>query len=322
MNNRRISIAPMMGYTDRHFRQLARLLSRHVLLYTEMVTTAQLLHGDVPRALRYHPEEHPLALQLGGSDPKALKHCARLGEDFGYDEINLNVGCPSDRVQLGAFGACLMKQPERVAEGIAAMQDAVDIPVTIKTRIGVDDLDAYEHLQHFVCETSRAGCQVFIIHARKAWLKGLSPKENREVPPLHYDVVYRLKQDFPDLEIIINGGVKTLSDIETHLAHVDGVMIGREACANPMLIAEFDRMIFPDSTSSSMDPEQLLADYLPYVTQQVASGEKLRHLMRHLSGLYRGKPGAKCWRRYLAERMDSLVNLSTLKNQPYRRPSC
>ena len=304
MINRRISIAPMMGYTDRHFRRLARLLSRHVLLYTEMVTTGQLMHGDVSRALRYNSEEHPVALQLGGSDPHALSHCARLGEDFGYDEINLNVGCPSDRVQSGQFGACLMKQPELVAECIDAMQHAVGIPVTIKMRIGVDDLDTDENLTDFVKQTAGAGCQVFIIHARKAWLKGLSPKENREVPPLRYDTVYRLKQNFPDLEIIINGGVKTRSDIEAHLLHVDGVMIGREACANPMLITEFDRVIVPDSDFPVVAPEQVLAHYLPYATKEVDCGEKLRHLMRHLSGLYHGKPGAKRWRRHIGEVME------------------
>lgn len=303
MINRRISIAPMMAYTDRHFRMLVRSLSRHTLLYTEMVTTGELLHGDAQGALRYHPEEHPLALQLGGSDPQDLQQCARMGEDFGYDEINLNVGCPSDRVQSGQFGACLMKQPELVAECVVAMMDVVDIPVTIKTRIGVDDLDSDENLAHFVRQTASAGCRVFIIHARKAWLKGLSPKENREVPPLCYDVVYRLKQDFPELAIVLNGGIKTVSDIKVHLDWVDGVMLGREAYANPMLMAEFDGMIFPNAEAdfSIVDPQRVLTHYLPYVAKQVACGEKPRHLIRHLNGLYRGKPGARRWRRHLNE---------------------
>ncbi len=232
--SRRISVAPMMDWTDRHCRHFLRQISRHTLLYTEMVTSGAILHGPRERLLAFHPAEHPVALQLGGSDPAELAECARIGADYGYDEINLNCGCPSDRVQSGRFGACLMAEPALVAECVAAMRAAVSLPVTVKTRIGIDEFDTYEFLHDFVARIAAAGCEIFIIHARKAWLKGLSPKENREVPPLRYDVPARLKADFPQLQIVLNGGVKTLDDVQTHLQTFDGVMIGREAYSNPL----------------------------------------------------------------------------------------
>jgi tRNA-dihydrouridine synthase A len=298
--NRTISIAPMMACTDRHFRYLARLMSRHVLLYTEMLTTGAVIHGDRDKLLGYNDAEHPIALQLGGSDPKALAQSAAIGADFGYDELNLNVGCPSDRVQAGRFGACLMKEPELVADCVDTMKAVVDIPVTIKMRTGVDDQDSYEALCQFVTTVSKAGCQTFIVHARKAWLKGLSPRENRNVPPLQYDLVYRLKHDFPELEIIINGGVKTMEDTQTQLNHVDGVMIGREAYSNPGLIAQFDALC--DSKAPELtDIKAIIKAYLPYAGGQLAKGAKLRSLTRHLVGCFQGEPGARYWRRYLSE---------------------
>lgn len=299
--NRLISIAPMMAYSDRHFRMLMRLLSKHALLYTEMVTTAELLRNKRSRALHYNAEEHPLALQLGGSSPQELAQCARMGEEWGYDEINLNVGCPSDRVNSGQFGACLMKQPTLVADCISAMNDAVNIPVTIKTRIGVDDRDDYESLHHFVQVNAQAGCRVFIIHARKAWLQGLSPKENRTVPPLRYETVYRLKKAFPDLSVVINGGIKTTADVKAHLSHVDGVMVGREAYHSPLFIAELDRVLYPHASSDEFSVKNVLLQYLPYVAKQLSNGVKLHRITRHLLGLCHGKPGARQWRRYLTE---------------------
>ena len=290
----------MMDCTDRHYRMLMRQISRHVLLYTEMVTTGAIIHGDRERLLGYTPAEHPLALQIGGSDPKALAECAKMAQDLGYAEVNLNVGCPSDRVQSGHFGACLMKSPQLVADGVAAMQATVQIPVTVKTRIGVDDQDSYPELQFFIDQVAKAGCQSFILHARKAWLKGLSPRENREIPPLRYDVVYQLKRDFPSLEIIINGGIKTLDEMQKHLQHVDGVMIGREAYSNPYLFAAVDQLFY-GATAEPLSGKMVIAKYLPYVAEQLAKGVPLRRLTRHLVGLFQGQPGARRWRRYLSE---------------------
>ena len=302
--NRIISIAPMMSYSDPHFRMLARLLTRHTLLYTEMITTAELLHGKRSHLLHYNAQEHPLALQLGGSDPNELARCAKMGEDLGYDEVNLNVGCPSSRVQSAQWGACLMKQPETVAEGVAAMLQAVTLPVTVKTRIGVDHLDTYENLHHFVHTVASAGCHIFILHARKAWLQGLNPKKNRSIPPLRYETVYQLKRDFPELTIVINGGIKTIDEMKSHLTQVDGVMIGREAYSNPLLMASFDREFYQQEQAELSHPKMILQQYLPYVSAQLARGVKLRYMTRHLLGLFQGKPGAKRWRHYLSTQDD------------------
>lgn len=296
----RVCVAPMMDYTDRHFRYILRLMSRHTLLYTEMVTTGAILHGRRDRFLAFHPAEHPVALQLGGSDPAELAACARVGAEYGYDEINLNVGCPSDRVQSGRFGACLMAEPGLVADCISAMANACNVPVTVKTRIGIDDLDSYEHLHALIGRVAEAGCRVVIIHARKAWLQGLSPKQNREIPPLRYDVVRRLKSDFPGLDVIVNGGIKTLAEMETHLACLDGVMIGREACSNPYLFADVDRRFF-DSTAPVPARDEIVRACAPYVAAQLAEGVPLARVTRHLLGLYQGQPGARRWRRYLSE---------------------
>ncbi len=295
----RFSVAPMLDWTDRHCRYFLRRISRHALLYTEMVTTGAILHGKGDY-LAYHQEEHPLALQLGGSDPDALARCARLAAERGYDEINLNVGCPSDRVQNGRFGACLMGEAALVAECVAAMQAAVSIPVTVKTRIGIDDQDSYEFLRAFIDTVSAAGCDTFIVHARKAWLSGLSPKENREIPPLDYPRVYQLKQDYPQLTISLNGGVQTMADIQTHLQHVDGVMVGREAYQNPYLLAEVDRLLYDDDHVVP-SRHQVVLDMVPYIEQELAKGNHLAHITRHMLGLFQGVPGARAWRRYLSE---------------------
>lgn len=301
MNNilsRLISVAPMMDCTDRHDRYFLRLISPHALLYTEMVTTGALIHGDYRRFLAFDPFEHPVALQLGGSDPAQLAQCARMGEEFGYDEINLNVGCPSDRVKSGQFGACLMLSPERVADCIAAMHAVVKIPVTIKCRIGVDDHDSYEALCHFMRVNIQAGCRVFIIHARKAWLNGLSPKENREIPPLRYDVVHQIKRDIPECSIVINGGIKTVSVIQEQLQHVDGVMIGREAYSNPYFLAQIEETIF----SNLCDPREVIIEkFIPYIETQLKNKVKLSSMTRHILGLFMGQKGARLWRRTLSE---------------------
>lgn len=295
-----ISVAPMMDYTDKHFRYLLRLISKRTLLYTEMITAPAILHGDRKRLLVYHNDEHPIALQLGGSDPNQLAECARIAEDEGYDEINLNVGCPSSRVQEGRFGACLMKEPELVAACIAAMQSVVNIPVTVKTRIGVDDLDEYAHLHALVNLVSKAGCQTFILHARKAWLKGLSPKENRSVPPLSYETVYQLKQDSPHLNIVINGGIETISAVQAHLKKVDGVMLGRKICQDPYFLANVDALFY-DGTVTSPSRAEVLEDFQIYLKQQVNQGERLTALSRHLLGLFYGTEGARAWRRKITE---------------------
>jgi tRNA-dihydrouridine synthase A len=300
MLDRRISVAPMMDWTDRHDRYFLRLIAPNVLLYTEMLTTGAIIHGDYQRFLRFDPQENPVALQLGGSDPQALARCAKMGEDFGYDEINLNVGCPSDRVQSGRFGACLMLDPALVADCVAAMRAAVKIPVTVKCRIGVDNEDSYEALTRFIKMISDAGCDVFIMHARKAWLSGLSPKQNREVPPLRYDIVRQIKNDFPVLTIVVNGGIKTLAEVEEHLQFVDGVMIGREAYTNPYLLAEIENKIFPDVKRSNSRHE-VMEKFILYVQQQLKENVKLSSMTRHILGLFQGEKGARLWRRYLSE---------------------
>ncbi len=291
----------MMDWTDRHCRYFMRLLSREALLYTEMVTTGALLHGDSARFLRHDPAEQPLALQLGGSDPDALSASARLGEDAGFREINLNVGCPSDRVQNNKIGACLMAEPELVAECIARMQAGVQIPVTVKCRTGIDDLDSFEYLSRFV-ETvaSRGGCRTFIVHARIAVLQGLSPKENREIPPLNYERVYQLKEAFPELEIIINGGIGTLAACDEHLRHVDGVMLGREAYHNPWLLQDVDAQLFglPPTPHTR---REVLDRFLPYMERELAAGTALHHMTRHVLGLFQGQPGGKRFRRHISE---------------------
>ncbi len=292
--NRQLSVAPMMDCTDRHFRYLARLIHPTILLYSEMVTAAAIVHGDRQRLLSFNNTETPLALQLGGSDIAQLTLAAKVGEQFGYDEINLNVGCPSDRVQAGRFGACLMKEPQLVAECVAAMSNVVKLPITVKTRIGVDDQDSYELLCGFVETVKQAGCNSFSVHARKAWLKGLSPRENREIPPLHYEVVYQLKRDFPQLEIIINGGIKTAAAVTQHLQHVDGVMIGRAAYATPMLLATL-------VGGQPVATAAVVESYLPYMQAQLSQGVPLRHLIRPLIGLFHGEAGGRLWRRYLSE---------------------
>jgi tRNA-dihydrouridine synthase A len=297
---RRLSVAPMLDWTDRHYRYFVRLITQHTLLYSEMVTTGALVHGDPQRFLQFDPAEHPLALQLGGSDPNDLARCAKMGANWGYDEINLNVGCPSDRVQNGRFGACLMAEPQLVAECVTAMKNAVTIPITVKTRIGIDDRDRYAELVDFIGAQNDAGCDALIIHARKAWLKGLSPKENRAVPPLRYDVVLQLKKDFPQQSITINGGIKTLTAATELLTTLDGVMIGREAYHNPWMLADADRVIFGDAAAPALTREAILAQFLPYAERQRAAGVPLNALTRHLLGLFQGQPGARAWRRQIS----------------------
>ena len=297
--DRTLSVAPMMDWTDRHCRYFHRLLAPAALLYTEMVTTGAIIHGDADRFLAYNPEEHPLALQLGGSEPEDLAACARIAQQRGYDEINLNVGCPSDRVQRGRFGACLMLEPELVRDCMSAMIDAVDIPVTIKTRLGVDDHYSYQYMSDFVGRVAESGCPVFIMHARMALLAGLSPKQNRDVPPLHYDWVYRLKEKSPDLEVVINGGIASVDEVKNHLEHVDGVMLGRAAYHTPWLLAECQQQLFDKQTIKTR--EDIIESMNLYIERQVKSGVAVKHISRHLLGLFQGLPGAKAWRRYLSE---------------------
>ncbi|WMC11153.1 tRNA dihydrouridine(20/20a) synthase DusA [Oceanimonas pelagia] len=295
----RFSVAPMLDWTDRHCRYFHRLMSRHAQLYTEMVTTGAIIHGKGDY-LAYNDEEHPLVLQLGGNDPEALAHCARLAEQRGYDEINLNVGCPSDRVQNGLFGACLMAEPQKVADGVAAMKAAVSIPVTVKTRIGIDEQDSYEFLCTLVDRVAEAGVDALIVHARKAWLQGLSPKENREIPPLDYERVYRLKRDYPGLTIAINGGIKTLEDARAHLEHLDGVMLGREVYQNPYLLARVDAELFGDG-GPVPSRHQVIRNLLPYIERELSQGTYLGNITRHTLGIFQGMPGARAWRRHLSE---------------------
>ncbi|MDL2342621.1 tRNA dihydrouridine(20/20a) synthase DusA [Deinococcus sp. MIMF12] len=296
-----LSVAPMMDWTDRHCRVFHRTLTRRTLLYTEMVTTGAILHGDRERHLGFSPVEHPVALQLGGSDPAALAECARIAGDWGYDEVNLNCGCPSDRVQSGAFGACLMATPDVVARAVEAMRGATNLPVTVKHRIGIDDLDRYEHLTRFVSTVAAAGGETFIVHARKAWLSGLSPKENREIPPLRYEVVRQLRADFPGLTVVLNGGVLSLEAAREHLSWADGVMIGRAAYGEPYLLATADRDVFGEAVAPPTRREAIEA-FLPYVAAGLEAGQPLNRMMRHTLGLFAGQPGARHWRRTLSER--------------------
>lgn len=298
--DRRLSIAPMMDHTDRHFRFFLRLISKHALLYTEMITSRAIIHGDNERLLGYSESEHPLAIQIGGSDPYELAVCTQIAEDLGYDEVNLNAGCPSDRVQSGRFGACLMTEPDLVAECIYRMQKNAGIPVTIKTRLGVDNRDSYEELVSFIKKVSDAGCNTFIIHARKAWLKGLSPKQNRDIPPLDYEKVYQLKRDFPQSEIIINGGFTGKEDIIQQFPKVDGVMIGRAAYHDPCLLAELECILFED-TADIKSRQEILQEYIKYIEQQLAVGTNLHAMTRHILGLLQGQPGARAFRRHLSE---------------------
>lgn len=293
-------IAPMMEWTDRHCRFFLRQISRHCLLYTEMLTAPAVLHGDRRYLLDFDPAEHPVALQLGGSNPSELAEAAQIGEQAGYDEVNLNLGCPSDRVQSGRFGACLMAEPETVAACVSAMTDAVGVPVTAKIRIGIDDRDSYAELDAFARMLAESGCRTVIVHARKAYLQGLSPKENRTVPPLHYDRVYRLKSDHPGLEIVINGGIRTPGEARSHLQYVDGVMLGREAYHNPWVLAGVDSLFF-HTPERSPAREAVIERMLPYIDRELERGAELKHITRHMLGLYQGVPGARAWRRYLSE---------------------
>jgi tRNA-dihydrouridine synthase A len=316
--NRRFSTAPMMDWSDRHCRAFWRQLSKDALFYTEMVTTGALIHGDSERFLQYSDVEHPVALQLGGSNPAELGQCAKLAQQRGYDEVNLNVGCPSDRVQNNMIGACLMAHPQLVADCVKSMQDNCDIDVTVKHRIGIDDIDSYEHMRDFVATVAATGCNSFTVHARKAILQGLSPKENREIPPLRYELVYRLKQEFPELEIIINGGIKTHQDCQEHLRHVDGVMLGREAYHNPAILMEVDRLYFADANaadksssddytgasggSAGLDARiEAVSSFYPYIEQQLSQGATLHYVSRHMLGLFNGLKGARQFRRHLSE---------------------
>ena len=298
--NRKLSVAPMLDWTDRHCRYFLRLLSKHTLLYTEMVTTGAIIYGKGDY-LGFNNEEHPIAVQLGGSDPSDMARCAVLSQERGYDEVNINVGCPSDRVKNGSFGACLMAQPETVAECVAAMQREVDIPVTVKCRIGIDDMDEDEDFSRFINVVADAGCDTFIVHARKAWLQGLSPKENREIPPLNYPRVHRLKAARPELSISINGGIKTLEETKSQLLDVDGVMIGREVYANPYILANVDEVIFGDDRSEAISRRDLVIKMQEYITRQDDPYFKPWHVARHMLGLFQGQAGGRIWRRYLSQ---------------------
>lgn len=299
MLSHRLCTAPMMDWSDRHCRYFFRQLSPHAVVYSEMITTGALVHGDVPRHLDFNPAEHPVALQLGGSEPADLAHCARLGERWGYDEINLNCGCPSQRVQRGAFGACLMAEPELVADCVKAMQDAVSIPVTVKHRLGLDRSEDYGFVRRFVETLARAGCRTFLVHARNAVLKGLSPKDNREVPPLRYAEVHRLKAEFPELEIVVNGGVASGAQVEVQLARVDGVMLGRTAYHDPYVLADLDHRLFGGGPAPSR--AEIVRRMHRYAVQQVAHGTPLRAIARHMLGLYHGRPGGRRWRQMLSD---------------------
>ena len=311
--SRKFCVAPMMDWTDRHYRYFARLISKETVLYTEMVTTGALIYGDKKRHLQYSLEEHPVALQLGGSNPDELATCAALAEEYGYKEVNLNVGCPSDRVQNNMIGACLMAHADLVKSCLSAMSDTCSLPITIKHRIGIDELDSYQFLSDFVGTVKESGCNTFIVHARKAHLQGLSPKQNREVPPLIYDYVYALKKDFPTSEIIINGGIKTIEDSLGHLQYVDGVMVGREAYQNPWLLADVDAMIYAKKTNS-LTRHDVIRQLYPYIEDQLSKGQKLSYITRHILGIFSGRPGGKRFRRYLSENTHKEnANISTLE---------
>ena len=299
--NRTFCIAPMMDCSDRHSRFFLRLFSKNILLYTEMVTTSAIINGDRDYLLGFSDEEHPIGVQLGGSDPEQLYRVAKICTDYGYDEINLNCGCPSDRVQSGSFGACLMADPELVSECVQALKSGSHLPVTVKHRTGIDQQDDYELFREFVAIQVEAGVDALIVHARNAWLNGLSPKQNRNIPPLKYDWVYRLKQDFADTEIIINGGIKTLEQSLDHLQRVDGVMLGREPYQNPYILHNIDQVIFADSRSQLKSRHTLLQEIYPYIEQHLAEGMSLTKMVRHIIGLYHGEPNARQWRRYLSE---------------------
>lgn len=290
----------MLDWTDRHERYFLRLLSRHALLYTEMITTGALIYGERQRFLEFNDTEHPLAIQLGGSDPADMASCAKMAEDYGYDEVNINVGCPSNRVQSGMFGACLMAKPHLVAECVDRMQAAVNIPVTVKHRIGIDEDDSVEQLFKFVETVAESGCKTFIVHARKAWLQGLSPKENRDIPPLRFEDVYELKRSMPELEIIINGGISDLDTAELQLEHVDGVMMGREAYHNPYIMAQVDQRFY-GAEDAVLTRMEIIEKLFPYIQEEVSKGTRLHAISRHILGLFNGQPGARKWRRYISE---------------------
>jgi len=329
VESRRFSVAPMLDCTDRHARYLYRLMSRHVLLYTEMMATGALLYGKTGKLLVRHTDTSPVAVQLGGSEPDALARCARIIETAEYNEVNLNLGCPSERVQRGQFGACLMQQPARVTECIRAMLDAVSIPVTVKCRIGVDEQDSYTRFADFIGQLQEAGCSIFIVHARKAWLQGLSPKRNRQVPPLRYDYVFQLKEDFPRLTVVLNGGLKDLSVVQNELQKVDGVMLGRAVYDNPWLLSTVDQEIYRQKPTRPLDRAYVIRVYSDYCRQQLISGVPLRTLVRPLFGLFYGQPGARRWRRLLSEYLQqpmatveiieqALCEVSPVSGQPRR----
>ena len=297
--DRRLSIAPMMGWTDKHYRYFMRLISPNTLLYTVMITTGALVYGKKHDLLEYNEEEHPIALQFGGSNPKDLAYCAKLGEEFGYDEININCGCPSDRVQRGKIGACLMAEPDIVAECVDAMMQTVNIPITVKTRIGIDELESYGFLTDFIGKSADKGCKTFIIHARKALLDGLSPSQNRSIPPLRWEVAYKLKKDFPNLNIVLNGGIKTVEHVKTALEHTDGAMIGREAYKNPYFFAEIEKEVF--KTSNILNRDEIVENMFPYIEKHLKQGLPLKDISRHILGLYHGCRGGKKWRQILSE---------------------
>jgi tRNA-dihydrouridine synthase A len=309
MNSSLVSIAPMMDWTDKHCRYFYRLLSKNTQLYTEMITAKAILNGDKNRLLDFNAVENPLTLQLGGSDPIEMAKCALIAQDWGYDEVNINVGCPSDRVLSGSFGACLMKEPDLVASCVESMIDKCDIPVTVKSRIGIDDMESYEQLVDFIMRVHSKGCHHFIIHARKAWLQGLSPKENRTIPPLNYSWVYQLKKDFPLLKITINGGIESCNEVKNHLDYVDGVMLGRSVYHNPFLLREIDESIF-DNKKKYLDREQVLIKYMDYIKWQIKLGVSMRSMTRHILGLYHGESNAKLFRRLLSGKTVELEHLS------------
>jgi len=316
MNSSAVSIAPMMDWTDRHCRYFYRLLSKNTHLYTEMITAKAILNGDKNRLLDFNAGENPLTLQLGGSDPSEMAKCALIAQDWGYDEVNINVGCPSDRVLSGSFGACLMKEPDLVASCVESMIDKCDIPVTVKSRIGIDDMESYEQLSDFITRIHNKGCQHFIIHARKAWLQGLSPKENRTIPPLNYPWVYQLKKDFPQLKITINGGIENCNEVQNHLNYVDGVMLGRSVYHNPFLLREIDVLVFGNK-KNLIDREQILKKYIDYINKQLKIGVPMRSMTRHILGLYHGESNAKLFRRLLSGKTVELEHLNewlTFKN--------
>ena len=311
--NHRFCVAPMMNRTDRHCRYFHRLLTRRSLLYTEMLHSNAILNGDVNKLLEFKAEEHPLAIQLGGSDPSSLAEASLIAEEFGFKEVNLNIGCPSSKVQKGRFGAILMKEPELVSKCVHAMKKSVNIPVTVKCRIGVDDMDEDASLNKFIKEVSFSGCETFIIHARKAWLNGLSPKDNREIPPLNYERVYKLKETFPKLNIVINGGIKTIKESIEHLRYVDGVMLGREAYDNPFILTEVDSEIFSDAMKPMLRTD-VLYKLLPYIQSEIDKGTKISHITKHLMGLFKGFDGAKNIRKYLVSLSNELRPVDNYEN--------